>query len=98
MNAIESKLKSKRATGSDVVVVLSSVVNIPLTTVTSTTRWTFEAQSDRISKARQDVLGWRQKKHGIDYEITFVCRFDLLVIASAKRVVNIPDVQNVLSS
>ena len=54
-----------------------------------------KTKSDRGSKARQAVLGWKQKHGSIDYVITFVCRFDLLVIASAKRV-NIPDVQNVL--
>ena len=82
LNATESKLKSTRATtGSDVAVVLSSALNIPQK-VTSTSRWAFKEKSDRSSKARQAVLGWRQK-HGIDCGITFVCRFDLLAIASA---------------
>ena len=96
LKAIQSELKSTRATtGSDVAVVLKSVLNI-LQKVTSTTRWAFKEKSDRSSKARQVVLGWRQKR-GIDRGIPFVCRLDLLVIASAKRV-NIPDVQNVLLS
>ena len=43
LNAIESELKSTRATGSDVAVVLRSVINIPQK-VTST-RWTFKGDS-----------------------------------------------------
>ena len=72
-----------------------SVLNIPLK-VTSTTRWAFRDKSGRSFKAKQAVLGWRQNR-GIDRGITFVCRFDLLVLVSAKRV-NIPDIQNVLLS
>ena len=92
---MESELKSTRATTGSDVAVDRSVLNIPQK-VTGT-RWTFKVKYDHGSKARQAVLGWRQKQHGIDCGITFVCRFDLLVIASAKRV-NIPDVQNVLFS
>ena len=93
LNATESELKSTRATGSrsDVAGVLRSVLNIPQK-VTST-KWAFKVKNYGSSKARQVVLEWR-RKHGIDCTIAFVCRFDLLVIASAKRV-NIPDVQNV---
>ena len=85
-------LKSTRATtGTGIIaVVLSSVLNIPQK-VPGTTRWAFKKKYDGSSKARQAVLGWRQK-HGIDCVITFVCTFDLLAIASTKRV-NIPDVQ-----
>ena len=94
LNEIESGLKGTRATGSYVAVVLRPVLNIPRK-VTST-RGAFKVKSDRSSKARQDVVGWRQK-HGIDCGIAFVYIIDLLVIASAKRV-NIPDVQTVLLS
>ena len=55
LNAIESQLKSTRATGSDVAVVLRTLLNIPQT-VTSITRWAFKVKSDRSSKARQAVL------------------------------------------
>ena len=96
LKAIEFKLKNTRATTcSNVAVVLRSVSYI-LQKVKSTTRWAVKKKSDRSSKARQAVLGWKQK-HGIDCVITFVCWFDLLVITSAKRV-TIPDVQNVLLS
>ena len=82
------KYKTRATTGS--VAVVRSVLNIPQK-VTST-RWAFKEKSDRGSKARQAVLGWKQKHGGsIDCVVTlFVCRFDVLVIASAKRV-NIPD-------
>ena len=95
LKAIEPELKSTRATTGSVVAVVRSVLNIPQK-VTST-RWAFKEKYDRSSKARQAVLGWKQKHGGsIDCVITsFVCRFDVLVMASAKRV-NIPDVQNVL--
>ena len=93
LKAIEPELKRTRATTGSVAGV-RSVLNIPQK-VTSTT-WAYKQKSDRSSKARQAVLGWKQKHGGsIDCVITFVCRFDLLVIASTKRV-NIPDVQNVL--
>ena len=93
LKTIESELKSTRAaTGSDVAVD-RSVLNIPQN-VTST-RWVFKEKYDRSSKARQAILGWKHKHDSNDYVITFVCRFDLLVIASAMRV-NIRDVQNVL--
>ena len=96
LNAIESAPKNTRVTNSDVAVVLRSVLIIPQK-VTSTTRWAFKIKSDHNFKARQVVLGCRQK-HRIDCGTTlFVCRFGLLVIASAKRV-DIPDVQNVLLS
>ena len=94
LNAIESEPKSTRAIGSDVAVGLRSVLNIAKK-VTGT-RWAFKVKSDRRFKARQVVLGWRPK-HCIDCGITCVCRFNLLVTASAKRV-NIPDVQFVLLS
>ena len=89
LKAIEPELKRTRATTGSVAVV-RSVLNIP-PKATSTTRWAFKEKSDRSSKARQAVLGWKQKHGSIDYVITFFCRFDLLVIASATRV-NIPDV------
>ena len=54
LKAIESKLN----TGSDVAVD-RSVLNIPQR-VTST-RWAFKEKSDRSSKARQAILGWKQK-------------------------------------
>ena len=93
LKAIESELKSTRAAiGSDVAVD-RSVLHIPQK-VTST-RWAFKEESDRSSKARQAILGWKHKHGSSDCVITFVCRFDLLVIASAKRV-NIRDVQKVL--
>ena len=94
LNAIESKLKSTRAINSDVAVILRSVLNIPQNVLS--TRWAFKVKSDHSSKARQVVLGCRQE-YGVDYGITIVCRFYLLVIVSAKRV-NIPDIQNVLLS
>ena len=93
LKAIEPELKSTRATTGSVAVV-RSVLNIPQK-ITST-RWAFKEKYDRSSKARQAVLGWKQKHGGsIDCVVTlFVCRFDVLVIASAKRV-NVPDdVQN----
>ena len=90
LNAIESELKNTRTINSDLAVVLRYVLNI-LQRVTNTTRWAFKVKSDRHFEARQVVLGWRQK-HRIDCRTTlFVCRFDLPVIASAKKV-NIPDV------
>ena len=94
LKAIESELKSTRAAiGSDVAID-RSVLNIPQK-VTST-RWVFKEKSNRSFKARYAFLGWKHKQHGSnDCVITFVCRFDLLVIASAMRV-NIRDVQNVL--
>ena len=94
LKVIEPEPKSTRATTGSVAVV-RSVFNIPQK-VTSTRR-AFKEKSDRSSKVRQAVLGWKQKHGGsIDCVITsFVCRFDVLVIASAKRV-NIPDVQHVL--
>ncbi|CAM9712348.1 unnamed protein product [Ascophyllum nodosum] len=94
LKVIEPEPKSTRATTGSAAVV-RSVLNIPQK-VTSTRR-AFKEKSDRSSKARQAVLEWKQKHGGsIDCVITlFVCRFDVLVIASAKRV-NIPDVQNVL--
>ena len=90
---MQSSLNQK-ATGSDVVVVVRSVLNIAKKF--TSTRWAFKVKSDRHFEARQIVLGWRQK-HRIDCGITFVCRFDLLVIASAKKV-NVTDVQTVLLS
>ena len=95
VECIESELKNTRATGSDIAVVLRSVLNI-LQKVPSTARWAFTVKSDRSFKARQFVLGWKQK-HCIAYGITFFYRFYLLVIASAKKA-NIPDVQTVLLS
>ena len=95
LSTIESKLKSTRASSSDAAVVLTPVVLNIVKKVTST-RWSFKVNSDRRSEARQVVLGWRQK-HRFDCGITFVCRFDLLVVASAKKV-NIPDAQTVLLS
>ena len=93
VEVIESELKSTRAaTGSDAAVD-RSVLNIPQK-VTST-RWVFKEKYDRSSKARQAILGWKHKHGSNDCVITFVCRFDLLVIVSAKRV-DIRDVQNVL--
>ena len=72
LKAIESELKNTRATtGSDVAVVLRYLLNIPQK-VTSTIRWAFKVKSDRSSKARHTIPGWRQK-HGIDREIAFVC-------------------------
>ena len=95
LKAIESELKSTIAPTDSDVAVDRSVLNISQN-VTNTTRLAFKENSDRSSKARRAVLGWRQTQHGIDCGITFVCRFDfLLVIAFAKKV-NIPDVQNVL--
>ena len=92
LKAIEPELKNTRATTGSVAVV-RSVLNIPQK-VTST-RWAFKEKYDRSSKARQAVVGWKQKHGSIGCVITFVCRFDVLVIASAKRV-NIQDIQNVL--
>ena len=93
LKAIESELKSTRAaTGSDVAVD-RFVLSIPQK-VTST-GWVFKETSDRSSKARQTILGWKHKHGSNNCVTTFVCRSDLLVIASAMRV-NIRDVQNVL--
>ena len=93
LKAIESELKRTRAaTGSDVAVD-RSVLNIPQK-VTSI-GWVFREKYDRSSKARQAILGWKHKHGSNNCVITFVCRFDSLVIASAMRV-NIRDVQNVL--
>ena len=93
LKAIEPELKSTRATTGSVAVV-RSVLNIPQKV--TCTRWVLKEKSDRSSKARQAVLGWKQKHGSIDCVMAFVCTFDLLDIASAKRV-NIPDVvQNVL--
>ena len=94
LKAIEPELKSTRATTGSVAVA-RSVLNI-LQKLTSTRRWAFKEKPDRSSKVRQDVLGWKQKHGSINCVITFVCMFDVLVIASAKQRVNIPDVQNVL--
>ena len=88
----ESTTTTTTTTGGDVAVD-RSVLNIPQK-VTST-RWVFKEKSDRSSKARQAILGWKHKHGSNDCVTTFVCRFDLLVIASAMRV-NIRDVQNVL--
>ena len=89
---MQSSLKHKSTTISiAVAVVLRSVMNIAKN-VTST-RSSFEVKPDRRFETRQVVLGWR--KHRNECGNTFVCRFDLLVIASAKRV-NIPDVQTVM--
>ena len=77
LKVIEPEPKSTRATTGSVAVV-RSVLNIPQK-VTSTRR-AFKEKSDRSSKARQALLGWKQK-HGssIDCVITsFVCRFDVL--------------------
>ena len=70
--AIESELKSTRATTGSVVAV-RSVLNI--SQKVTGTRWALKEKSDCGFKARQDVLGWRQK-HGVDCGIKFVCRFD----------------------
>ena len=83
LKAVEPELKSTRATTGSVAVV-RSVLNIPQK-VTST-RWAFKEKSDRSFKARQAVLGWKQKHGNIDCVITFVCKFDLRVIAFSKRV------------
>ena len=96
LNAIDFELKDARAINKDVAVVLRCVLNIPQK-VRSTTRWAFKVKPGCNFKARQVVLGWKQK-HRVDCETTlFVSRFDLPVIASAKRV-NISDVQAVLLS
>ena len=61
LKAIESELKSTRAAiGSDVAID-RSVLNIPQK-VTST-RLVFKEKSDRSSKAREAILGWKHK-HG----------------------------------
>ena len=90
LNAIESEPKSTRSR--NVAVALSPTLDIAKK-VTST-RWAFKVKPDRSLKTRQVVHGWRQK-HRIDHGTTFICRFNLLVIASAKTV-NIPDVQTIL--
>ena len=72
LNANESELKIKRATNSDVAVVLKSALNIPQKV--TCTRSTFKVKSDCIFKARQVVFGWRQK-HCTDCGTTlFVCK------------------------
>ena len=83
LKVIEPEPKSTRATTGSVAVA-RSVLNIPQK-VTSTRR-ALKEKSYRSSKARQAVLGWKQKHGGsIDCVTTsFVCRFDVLVIASAK--------------
>ena len=91
LNVIESELKSTRARCS-VAAVLTPVLNIAQK-VTST-RWAFKIKSKGRLMARLVALG---QKHGIEYGVTFVYRFDLLVTAVAKRVV-IQDVQPVLLS
>ena len=74
LNTIESEVKSTRAIKSGAAVFLSSVLNIPQK-VTSTTRRAFQVKSDGISfKARQVVLGWRQK-HRIDCSTTLFFQF-----------------------
>ena len=84
LKVIGSEPKNTRATtGSDVAVVLRSILNIPQN-VSNATRSAFKKKSDRISKARQAVLGCRQKQHNIDCGIAFVSRFDVLFIAAAK--------------
>ena len=93
LKAIESELKSTRATTGSDVAVDRYVLSIPQK-VTST-RWVFKEKSGCSSKARYAFLGWKHKHGSNDCVITFVCRFDLLVIASAMRV-TIRDVQNIL--
>ena len=88
LNATESEPKSTRSTGSDVADVRRSLLNIAKK-VTST-RWAFKVKYDGRFKARQVVLGWRQKLC-IDCGTTCVCIFYSLAIASTKRA-NIPDV------
>ena len=61
LKAIEPEPKSTRATTGSVAVV-RSVLDIPQE-VTST-RWALKEKSDRSSKARQAVLGWKQKHGG----------------------------------
>ena len=56
-DAIESGLKSTRATGSDVAAVIKSVLNI--TQKVKSARWAFKVKYYRSSKSRQVVLGWR---------------------------------------
>ena len=92
LKVIEPEPKSTRATTGSSVAVVRSVLNIPQKV--ASTRRALKEKYDCSSKARQAVIGWKQKHGGsIDCVITsFVCRFDVLVIASAKRV-NIPDVK-----
>ena len=54
----------------------------------TSTRWTFKINAKGRLMARLVALGW---KHGVDYGIKFVCRFNLPVIVAAKRV-NVLDV------
>ena len=93
LNSIKSGPKSTRASGSDVAVVRKPVLDIAKK-VTST-RWAFKVKSERSFKARQTVLGWRQKNHIDCGTALFVYRLGLPIIASAKRAI-VPDVQNVL--
>ena len=84
LKAIESELKSTRTTTDSDVAVDRSVLNIPQKV--KSTRWVFKEKYDRSSKARHAFLGWKHKHRSNDCVITFVGRFDLLVIASAMRV------------
>ena len=92
MDAAESVPKSTRA--SDVAVALTPVPGVEYCKKITSTRRALKIKPDRRFEARQVVLGRRQKHH-IGCGTTSVCRFDLLVIASAKKI-NIPDVQTVV--
>ena len=73
LKAIESELKSTRAAiGSDVAID-RSVLNIPQK-VTST-RLVFKEKSDRSSKAREAILGWKHKHGSNDCVTTFNSMF-----------------------
>ena len=86
LNAIESEPKTRKAINSGVAVVLRYVLNIPQK-VTSTTRSAFKVKSDRSFKARQIVFGWRPKRRIGCGTTLFVCRFNLLAIASVCKVI-----------
>ena len=64
LKAIEPELKRTRATTGSSVAVVRYVLNIPQKKVTST-RWAFKEKSDRSSKARQAVLGWKQNVQNV---------------------------------
>ena len=93
LNAMKLELESIKV---NEVAVPTPLSNVPRHTKVIGTKWFFRVKPDGRFKARLVALGWRQR-HGIDCGITFVCRFDLLVVASLKRV-NISDVQNVMLS
>ena len=78
LNAIKFGIKSI-IKASDVAV-LTPVLNVPKK-VTGT-RWSFKVKSDERFKARLIALSWKQR-YDCGKTFAYVCRFDLLDIATA---------------